>query len=123
MSVDKCIDDALTKLSPQRFELMDGEGVTVQTNRSLGKHECQIFAWPQEWDDTSCGQNGSFFGGQMLTKALTVIVIGPMMDACVYHNGEFAYELESMNNEVWDCIKSQSLPAMKDELEQKNAAI
>ena len=100
ISIDDCVTDSLARLEPKSFE----EG---HTNISVSEHECEIYVWPQEWDDSSCGFGGMSCG--MITKSPTVVVIGPMEDVMVYHAGEFAYKTE-VSDKFWNCVKNNNLP-------------
>lgn len=100
MSIDECIDDAIMQLSPQSFG--------SQSNSILCEDECEIFVWPQTWDDASCG-----FGGmcaQMITTKSTVVIIGPEEDACVYHGGKLAYKLDNIDENFREAIDDKNLP-------------
>jgi len=117
ISIDICINDAISRLSPQSFEFGDG---VVQTNSSLSQCECKIFVWPQTWNDLSCG-----FGdmcGQAIAETLSVVVIGPMQDACVYHDGKLAYKLDEVGEEFWKCIDNRELPGKMDSKEMSLCA-
>lgn len=112
MLFDKCIKDALRKLDPQSFGR--------QKNSELHISECEIYAWPQMWTDTGCG-----FGkvaGQAITTATTLVVVGPMRDACVYHNGKFAYKVVQTNEAFWAGVDKRNLPS-ESEFEVQNASI
>jgi hypothetical protein len=102
MSIDKCVQDAVIKLSPQDF----GNG---QSNTSLDENECEIYVWPQTWSDMSCGFGG--MSGQMITTKPTVVVIGPMQDACVYHGGKMAYKVNSVDEKFRKAVDNRNLPS------------
>lgn len=59
-----------------------------------------IRAFDQGWGSTALGFGG--IGGQAITTALTVVVIGPMGDAVVYFGGGFAYHLETYNSKFME---------------------
>lgn len=105
--IDKCINEALDKLEPQSFYGPGGE--VFHQNSSVCVDDCDIFVWKQAWSDTTCGYGG--VGGQMITGSLAVIVVGPTMDACVYHGGRLAYKIDKVSDKFfWDCINSRSMP-------------
>jgi len=118
ISIDECVRDALSRLSPQVFNL--GDGIT-QVNGTLTQTECDIHVWPQEWDDSGCGHADGFHEMTcgVMTKALTFVVIGPMMDACVYHNGELAYAIKEVNERFLACIQERNMPAKSEALEME----
>ena len=96
--MDKYIIDALTKLKPSQY------------NSSVDERECSIYSWPQSWPNTTCGFGG--IGGQMITTAQCVVVIGPERDACIYHSGRLAHYIECPSELFWDEIRyaSRKLP-------------
>lgn len=100
MSIDHCVDDALLQLKPNSFG--------SQSNTVLSEKECEIFVWPQTWDDASCGSGR--FSAQVITTASTVVVIGPMEDACVYHGGKMAYKIENVDEKFREAIDNRNIP-------------
>lgn len=105
MSIDRCVDDAMLQLEPQSFG--------SQSNTSLSEDECEIFVWPQTWNDASCGSGG--LCAQMITTKPTVVVIGPMGDACVYHGGRWAYKVDSVDEKFREGIDNHELPGKVEE--------
>ena len=119
MSIDTCVKDALNKLLPQTF----GNG---QSNSGLDERECEIYVWPQTWSDTNCGFGG--MAGQMITSASTVVVVGPMQDACVFHGNRLAYKIEHVSEYFWICVKNQKMPGKREShknltMEKTNAKV
>lgn len=113
LSIDECIKEALDKLDPQEFH-------NGQRNTTIDQKECEIHVWPQTWSDASCGNSGGF-SAQVITQAPTVVIIGPMGDACIYHGGKFAYKIEEANETFWSCIDDRCMPSKKEhEKEQHN---
>lgn len=96
VSIDKCIDDALNKLEPMPY------------NKTVIDIECEVYVWPQTWSDTTCGGGG--IGGQMITSAPTVVVVGPNQDACIYHGGNLARKLDLVNRNFWKAIDNRRFP-------------
>lgn len=85
----------------------------------LFEDDMEVFSWPQTWADTSIGQGG--IAGQMITKAQTVVIIGPMGDVCVYHN-RFSYKVKNPSDKFYECMRSWRLPGKsvkRDFLEKK----
>jgi hypothetical protein len=116
LSIDDCIKDALRRLTPQHF-------ANGQANTSINDKECEIHVWPQTWPDASCG-SGMGFSAQVITQSPTVVVIGPMGDACVYHGGDFAYHIEETNERFWSCIDDRCMPSKEEhERRQHNVGI
>lgn len=113
-SLDECVHDALSRLSPQQFD-------DEQNNTSLDEKECEIYTWPQTWSDASCGHNCGF-SAQMITSAPTVVVLGPMQDACVYHGGDFAYKINQTDASFWAAIDEQYMPSQQEHERKKEDA-
>lgn len=105
ISIDGCIADALRKLEPMPY------------NKRVLDVECEIYVWPQTWEDTSCGQGG--VAGQMMTSAPTVVIVGPNSDACVYHGGNLAYHIDRVNENFWQAIDNRHLPGKMDGRERE----
>ncbi len=99
-SIDKCVDDALTKLTPSDY------------NTEVLEAECEVHTWPQTWNDMSCGSGG--LCAQSITTVNTVVVIGPQKDACVYHNSDFAFQVDNPNGEFWDALDAREMPGRID---------
>jgi hypothetical protein len=115
-SIDECIQDALSRLSPQQF--FDG-----QKNTSLNEKECEIHVWPQTWSDASCGHDCGF-SAQALTSAPTVVVLGPMQDACIYHDGDFAYKIDQAGEVFWAAMNERHMPSKQEhERQEQNARV
>lgn len=93
-NIDDCINDALTRLSPNKISVED----------------CDIRMWAQEWNDTSCGFGGDLVFGFACTKALCLVVMGPNDNACVYHNGKFAYYVDHISDRFLSAVKNKNMP-------------
>lgn len=115
MYLDKCVEESLAKLSPMSFKNQDGD--IFHVNLTVDENECEIYVWPQIWSDTSCGFGG--LAGQMITNASTVVVVGPQLDACVYHGGRFAYKIEQVGENFWKAIDNRELPAKREGKERR----
>ncbi len=104
MKIDACIDDSLVKLSPQHFD-------NGHRNTRVCITECELFMWPQRWVDSSCGhETTDMLCCPKVTSAPCLVVVGPMGDACVYHNQKFAYKVEVPGDAFWQGIKGHNLP-------------
>jgi len=116
MSIDKCIQDALKHLSCQQFH----GGLH---NTSLDEKECEVYVWPQTWSDASCGDKGGF-SAQAITTAPTVVILGPMQDACVYHRGQFAYKINQIHEKFWTNLDNRDMPSKEQyERERENVNV
>lgn len=58
-------------------------------------HNVSVVMFEQTWGSTALGFGS--IGGQAITGAYTVIVEGPMGDACVYFAGRLAYHIDRPN--------------------------
>jgi len=58
-------------------------------------YHVSVAMFEQTWDSTALGFGG--IGGQAITAAYTVVVEGPMGDACVYFAGRLAYHIKRPN--------------------------
>jgi hypothetical protein len=58
-------------------------------------YHISVVMFEQTWGSTALGFGG--IGGQAITGAYTIIVEGPMGDACVYFHGRLAYRIERPN--------------------------
>lgn len=83
---DQCVSDALTRLKSNRKT--EGKLLVVKLD------DCDIYSWPQLVDGK--------------TKQCTV-VIGPMFDACVYFDDQFAYSVKKSNVDFWDEVNARNV--------------
>ncbi|MHA2279948.1 MAG: hypothetical protein ACXAC5_03605 [Promethearchaeota archaeon] len=113
-SIDECVRDALSRLSPQQF-------FDDQNNTCLDEIECEIHVWPQTWSDASCGHDCEV-SLQVITSAPTVVILGPMQDACVYHGGTFAYKIDQTDKNFWAAIDQRHMPSKQEHERQKENA-
>lgn len=74
--------------------------------------ECDVVMFPQVWGSTALGFDG--VGGAAITKAYTVIVIGPAGDACVYFSGRLAYKAQSLNPAFMADMAARNMSAVFD---------
>lgn len=101
--LDRCLEHSIEHLKKPNPVLYDGY--------EMSERDLEVFSWPQTWGNTSTGFGG--MAGQMMTTAQTVVTIGPMGDACVYHNG-FAYKVEIPSDKFFECVNAQRLPGKAD---------
>lgn len=66
------------------------------TTRRPYEDNCKVTMFQQGWGSTALGFGG--IGGQACTNAYTVVVEGPMGDACVYFAGRLAYHVKRPND-------------------------
>ena len=86
----QCVSDALSRLIKP----------SGQKNLSLAALEdCYIYSWPQ------------YVGNE--TQQCTV-VIGPMRDACVYFDNQFAYRVGDPTTDFWDFVNIRDMPTVWD---------
>jgi len=52
-------------------------------------HDLAMYAWPQTWASSALGFGG--VGGQMITSAVTIVMVVDHQDAYVYFGGTPAY--------------------------------
>lgn len=69
--------------------------------------QCDIYVFPQTWGSTALGFGG--IGGQAMTSAYTVVVVGPGRDACVYFGSRLAYHIEHPNREFMEDLAAHSM--------------
>ncbi len=111
MSIDKCIEDAMLKLTPQKFG--------NQSNTEVLQENCEIYAWPQHWPSADCGTGEC--SNLAITTSTTVVIIGPEQDACIYHNSQFAYKIEDTDGIFWACLDQREMPGREEfERERKH---
>ena len=72
----------------------------------------QMYAFPQTWGSTSLGFGG--MGGQSITDALTVVVFGPMGDACVYFAGRLAYHIKRPSQAFYEDMSKHRMRSVTD---------
>jgi hypothetical protein len=102
--VNRCVEHALGYL--ERFAPGPAGG--------LGFSDVEIYLWPQSWSDTTCGRGG--VGGQAITTAHTVVIVGPSQDAVVYL-GRPAYYLPAgadgdHREAFWRAIAGRQMPSV-----------
>ena len=91
----------LLGLKPERHKVYSWEdrkrtdtGLTEERRPRIDNVDVVMFS--QTWGSTALGFGG--VGGQAITTAYTVVVYGPMGDACVYFGGRLAYRIEHLND-------------------------
>lgn len=67
--------------------------------------DCVMFQ--QMWGSTALGFGG--LGGAAMTSAYTVVITGPMGDACVYFGGRFAYRVDRVNEQFQNDMSRHSM--------------
>lgn len=81
-----------------------------------GPEEVEFVMFPQTWGSRSLGFGG--LGGAAMTKAYTVVAIGPRGDACVYFDGHLAYQVAEVTKEFQEDIRKQWMPSVGDALQR-----
>ncbi|HUG38850.1 MAG TPA: hypothetical protein VMM12_00105 [Longimicrobiales bacterium] len=75
-----------------------------------------VFSWPQEWPDWSCG-----FGGEAREEPCVdqthVVTDDERGVAYVYHAARFVRRLEKPGKAFWVAVRKHGLPAATDEAE------
>ena len=71
---------------------------------------CEVVMFQQAWSSTALGFGG--IGGQTITSAYTVAVIGPCGDACVYFAGRFAYHIKRPNAQFYEDVAGRGLKSV-----------
>lgn len=76
--------------------------------------EVQLFSWPQEWPDWSCG-----FGGEALEEPCIdqthVVTDDGTKKVYIYHGGRFVRALQSPGTAFWVAVRKHQLPGARDE--------
>jgi hypothetical protein len=76
--------------------------------------EVQLFSWPQEWPDWSCGFGGDARSQSCIDQTHVVTDDGTQM-AYVYHAGRFVIELDRPGKAFWVAVRKHQLPGAVDE--------
>ena len=79
----------------------------LDAHTPLTPAQLRCACWPQTWPNTTCGFGG--IGGQAMTTRMTCVVIGPLLDAAVYH-GQYAYRVALPSEQFWTLVHEQRLP-------------
>jgi len=96
MTTKECLNDAILRFSTQ-----------------VHSSNCQVFSWFQTWEDTSCGFG--VIGGCAITKAKCVVVYAiDIKQACVYHNGRFAYMIKKTGDEFNTQLEKRNMPGLSE---------
>ena len=102
----------LIGLNPEQHKVyrFDG-GVRIDTGNTEERRpridSVDVVMFPQTWGSTALGFGG--VGGQAITTAYTVVVYGPMGDACVYFGGRFAYHIARHNATFQDHFMQRNM--------------
>ena len=76
--------------------------------------QVQLYSWPQEWPDWSCG-----FGGEARQEPCVdqthVVTDHAIQRVYVYHAGRFARELDNPGTAFWVAVRQHKLPGAADE--------
>ncbi len=75
--------------------------------------EVQLFSWPQEWPDWSCGFGGEARNQPCVDQTHVVTDDGTHM-AYVYHAGRFVTELDTPGKAFWVAVRKHQLPGAQD---------
>jgi len=78
--------------------------------------EVQIFSWPQEWPDWSCGFGGDARPDPCIDQTHVVTDDGAHV-AYVYHAGRFVRRLEKPGRPFWVAVRKHQLPGATEEEE------
>lgn len=70
-------------------------------------YHVSVDMFEQTWGSTALGFGG--IGGQAVTSAYTVVVDGPMGDACVYFGGTLAYHVLKPNAQFREDVAQHAL--------------
>lgn len=70
-------------------------------------YNVEVTMFEQTWSSTALGFGG--IGGQAITSAYTVVVEGPMGDACVYFAGRLAYHIERPSRAFREDLYAQTM--------------
>ncbi|MDX1674421.1 MAG: hypothetical protein R3314_06490 [Longimicrobiales bacterium] len=76
--------------------------------------EVQLFSWPQEWPDWSCGFGGEARQQPCIDQTHVVTDDGTRM-VYVYHAGRFVRELDHPGKAFWVAVRQHDLPGATDE--------
>jgi hypothetical protein len=74
----------------------------------------QLFSWPQEWPDWSCGFGGDARQDPCIDQTHLVTDDGAQV-AYVYHAGRFARKLHKPGTGFWVAVRQHALPGAQDE--------
>ena len=75
--------------------------------------EVQLFSWPQEWPDWSCGFGGDARQQTCIDQTHVITDDGTKM-VYVYHAGRFVIELERPGKAFWVAVRKHKLPGAVD---------
>jgi hypothetical protein len=76
--------------------------------------EIQLFSWPQEWPDWSCGFGGEARQQPCIDQTHVITDEGTHM-VYVYHAGRFARALHRPGTAFWVAVRKHGLPGARDE--------
>lgn len=76
--------------------------------------EVQLFSWPQEWPDWSCGFGGKARNQPCIDQTHVVTDDGTRM-VYVYHAGRFVRALSKPGKAFWVAVRKHKLPGAIDE--------
>lgn len=83
--------------------------------------EIQLFSWPQEWPDWSCGFGGDARQEPCVDQTHIVVDDGAHM-VYVYHAARFVRALHQPGKAFWVAVRKHYLPAALDEAEWERIA-
>jgi hypothetical protein len=75
--------------------------------------EIQLFSWPQEWSDWSCGFGGEARQMPCIDQTHVITDEGTHM-VYVYHAGRFVIELDTPARAFWVAVRQHDLPGAQD---------
>ncbi len=76
--------------------------------------EVQLFSWPQEWPDWSCGFGGEARNQPCIDQTHVITDDGTRM-VYVYHAGRFVISLEKPGKAFWVAVRKHKLPGARDQ--------
>ncbi len=76
--------------------------------------EIQLFSWPQEWPDWSCGFGGEARQDPCIDQTHIVVDDGTRM-VYVYHAARFARALDCPGKAFWVAVRRHKLPGAVDD--------
>lgn len=83
--------------------------------------EIQLFSWPQEWPDWSCGFGGDARQETCIDQTHIITDDGTHM-VYVYHAGRFVRALEKPGKAFWVAVRKHRLPGALEEEEWSRIA-
>jgi len=106
-ALDQDLDDIPFKsVDPKTKELID-----IKRRRPHESTIGRIISFPQTWGSTALGFGG--IAGQSITEALTVVVFGHYLEACVYFDGKLAYKINTPNSQFYEDLSNFNMSSVE----------